>query len=83
MRPVLVEDRRLAVALGEDFEDALDVGPGAAAGQLAVAERARPPFAEEVVALGVERPAGVEPADVGDAVLDLAAPLQDERPVAS
>ena len=53
--PVLVEDRRLAVAVGEDLQHAPDVGAGAAAGQLAVAERARAPLAEEVVALGVER----------------------------
>ena len=79
---LLVDDRGLAVALGEDFQDAEHVGAGAPAGQLAVAEGARPPFAEEVVALGVERPARVEPADVGDAVLDLAAALEDERPVA-
>ena len=52
---VLVDDRGLAVAVGEDLEDAVDVGAGAAAGQLAVAERARAPLAEEVVALGVER----------------------------
>ena len=53
-----------------------------AAGQLAVAERAGAPLAEEVVALGVERPAGVEPADVGDAVLDGPAALEDQRAVA-
>ncbi len=56
MRPVFVDDRRLAVAVGEDLQDAGDVGPGAARGELAVAERAGAPLAEEVVALGVERP---------------------------
>ena len=70
------------MAVGEDLEDAADVGAGAAAGQLAVAERARASFAEEVVALGVERPAGVEPADVGDAVLDRAAAFEDQGAIA-
>ena len=57
VRPVLVDDRGLAVAVGQDLEDATDVGAGAPGGQLAVAERARAALAEEVVALGVERPA--------------------------
>ena len=81
VRPVLVDDRRPAVALGQDLQHAMDVGPGAARGELAVAERARTPLAEEVVALGVERPVLVEPPDVGDPVLDGPAPLEDQRPV--
>src|SRR5205823_3982289 len=44
---MLVDDRGTAVAVGEDLQDAEDVGPGAAAGQLAVAEGARAPLAEE------------------------------------
>ena len=56
-------------------------GPGAAGGQLAVAEGAGASLAEEVVALGIERPVLVEPADVGDAVLDGPAAFQDQRPV--
>ncbi len=82
VRALLVDDRGLAVAVGQDLQDALDVGAGAPAGQLAVAEGARPSLAEEVVALGVERPAGVEPTDVGDPVLDGPAAFEDQRPVA-
>jgi hypothetical protein len=37
-----------------------------------------PPLAEEVVALGVEHAAGVEPADVGDSVLDVLAAFEDQ-----
>ena len=48
---MVVEDRRLALALGEQFEHAAHVGAGAAAGELAVAERAGAAFAEQVVAL--------------------------------
>ncbi len=82
MRPVLVDDRRLAVTVGEDFQDAGHVGPGAARRELAVAEGAGPPFAEEVVAFGVERPRLVEPADVGDPVLDGPAAFQDQGAIA-
>ena len=59
----------------------MDVGAGAPRGQLAVAERAGAPLAEQVVALRVERSACVEPADVGDPVLDGPAPLEDQRPI--
>ena len=62
----------VALALGEQFQDAQHVRPGAAAGQLAVGERAGAALAEEVVALGVERPAGVEALHVADAVVHLA-----------
>ena len=64
VRAVVVEDARLArllaLALGEQLQHAQHVRPGAAAGQLAVGEGAGPALAEEVVALGVERPAVVE-----------------------
>ncbi len=82
MRPVFVDDRRLAVAVGEDFQDTGDVGAGAARGELAVAEGAGPPFAEEVVAFGIERSIFVEPADVGDAILDGPAAFEDQGPIA-
>ncbi len=81
VRPLLVDDRRLAVALGQDLEHPADVRPGPARGQLAVAERPRPALAEEVVALRVERAVLVESADVGDPVLDGAAPLEDQRSI--
>ena len=55
MRPVFVDDRRLAVAVGEDLQHVGDVGARAARGELAVAEGAGAPLAEEVVALGIER----------------------------
>ena len=78
---MLVDDRRLAVTFGQDFEDARHVGPGAARRQLAVAEGARAPLAEEVVALRVERPVLVESADVGDPILDGSTPLEDQGAV--
>ena len=80
---VLVDDRRLAVAVGEDFEDAAGRrGRCSRLVSLPSLNVPAPPFAEEVVALGVERAARVEPADVGDAVLDLAAAFEDQRAVA-
>ena len=79
MRPVLVDDRRPAVALGEDFEDVGHVGAGAAGRELAVAERPGAAFAEEVIAFGIERAVLIESADVGDAILDGAAALEDQR----
>ena len=74
----LVDDRGLAVAVGQDLEDLEHVGAGVPAGELAVAEGAGAPLAEQVVALGVEHAAAVEPADVGDPILHVAAPLEDQ-----
>ena len=74
----LVDDRRLAVAVGQDLQDPEDVGPGVPAGELAVAEGPRAPFAEEVVALGVEQATAVEPADVGDPVLHVPPSFEDQ-----
>ena len=86
VRAVVVEDGRLArllaLALGEQFQHAQHVRPGAAAGQLAVGERAGAALAEEVVALGVERPAVVEGLHVADAVVDARAAFEHDRPVA-
>lgn len=42
----------------------------------------RPPFPEQVVALRVDRPPGVELADVGDPILDLAPALENQGAVA-
>ena len=78
---MLVEDRRLAVAFGQDFQDPQHVGAGIARGELAVAEGAGPPLAEEVVAFRVERAPLVEPADVGHAFLHGAAAFQDQGAV--
>src|SRR5690606_6798526 len=83
VRPVLIDDRGLAVAIGHDFEDPTHVGPSSSAGELAVAEGAGTPLAEEVVRLGIDLPAGVERPDVGDPVLDRPPPFEDERPVAA
>ena len=79
VRAVLVDDRRPAVALGEDFQDARHIGARAARRELAVAEGPGPALAEEVIAFGIERPVLIESADVGDAILDGAAALEDER----
>src|SRR5262249_60782875 len=78
---VLVEDGGLALALGEQLQDAAHLGPGAAAGELAVAERAGPALAEEGVALRVERPARVEGAHVADPVRARTAALPHQRPL--
>jgi hypothetical protein len=78
---MLVEDGRLAVAIGQNLQDPQHVGPGIARGELAVAEGAGPPFSEEIVAFRVERAPKVEPADVGHAFLDSAAAFQDQGAV--
>src|SRR5262249_56795033 len=79
VRPVVVQDRRLALALREQLQDAAHVRPGAAAGELAVAERAGAALAEEVVALGVERAAFVEGAHVADAAADGRGAFEHQR----
>ena len=79
---MVVEDRRLALALGEAASSTRRTsGPRAAAGELAVAERAGAPFAEQVVALGIVRAAGVEGPHVGDALADRAAAFEHQRPI--
>ena len=79
VRAVLVDDRGPAVALGEDFQHVGDIGARAAGGELAVAEGAGTPLAEEVIAFGIERTVLIESAYVGDAFLDGAAALEDQR----
>jgi hypothetical protein len=78
VRAVVVEDRRLALALGVELEDAADVGAGHAAGELAIGKGAGPALAEEVVALRVVRPAAVEGADVMDPLVDWGPAFQDQ-----
>ena len=74
MRSMVVEDARfarlLAFVLREDFEHANHVRPGAATGELAIAERAGAAFAEEVVALRLEFAALVKGLHVADALRD-------------
>ncbi len=82
MRPVLVDDRWLAVAIGEDLEHMSDVGAGAARGEFAIAESAGASLTEQVIAFGVELAREIEAADVGDPVLDGPAAFEDERPIA-
>jgi hypothetical protein len=77
----LVDDRGLAVAVSEDFEDSQDVGAGVPAGELTVAECAGPSFAEQIIALGIEQSATIEPSDVGNPVLDIAASFQNQRSI--
>jgi hypothetical protein len=67
------------VAIGEDFEDTTDVGAGVATRELAVAERPCAAFAEEIVALGIDRTTLVEGSDVGDSVFDVASTFENER----
>src|SRR5262249_32654279 len=64
MGTILVQDRWLALANGKQFKDAANIRSRATAGQLAVAERAGAPFAEEIVAFRIERSAGVESMDI-------------------
>ena len=81
-------DRRLAVAVGENFKErgwtsgTFFFFRGATAGELAVAERAGSAFAEEVVAFGIDRAAGVKCADVGHAVFNVATAFEHERTIA-
>ncbi len=82
VRPGFVDDRRLALAVGEQLQNAANVGAGVAVGQFAVAEGAGAAFAEKVVALGVVWAALVEGADVADAVAHRPAALQHQRPIA-
>ena len=82
VRPGVVEDRRLALALGEQFQDAAHIGAAAATGQFAVAEGAGAALAEKVIALRIERAALVEGADIADALAHRSAALQDQRPIA-
>ena len=80
---MIVEDRRLAFALGEDLQDAAARRARCAAGQLAVAERAGAPFAEQVIAFGIVRPAVVEGGHVADPLADGLAAFEHQRPIAS
>src|SRR5437016_5017461 len=82
MGPIIVENRRLAFALGEKLEYAPHLRPGAAAGQLAVAKGAGAAFAEEVIAFRIKRPAGVEAVDIVNALAHAAAAFEDQRLVA-
>ena len=51
MGTVFVENRGLSLAFREQFQNAVDIRPAAATGELAVAEGSGAPFAEQVVAL--------------------------------
>src|SRR3954470_19943236 len=82
MGTMLIDNLRPAVALRQDLEHALNVGASAAGRKLAVAEGARASLAEEIVTLRVQRPVLIEPAHVGDPILDGPAPLKDQRPIA-
>jgi hypothetical protein len=79
MWAVLVQDRRLALALREEFQDALHVRSGTAGSQFAIAERAGAAFAEQVVALRVERAAGIERLNVADAVANGRSAFEHQR----
>src|SRR5262249_31051690 len=78
MRPGPVEDRGLPLSLGQQFQHAANLGPGAAAGQLAVAEGPGASFAEQVVAVRIKRPTSVEGANIVNALAHGLATLQDE-----
>ncbi len=79
----LVTDGRLAAAAVDVFHHPVDVRAAHAAGELAIAERPRPPFAEEVVVLGVKLPTPVERANRRDPRLHRLTAFQHQRPVAA
>ena len=64
------------------MQNAANVRAGAAVGELAVAERAGPALAKEIIALRIVRAALVEGADVVDAVAHRPAALQHQRSIA-
>src|SRR5689334_4124878 len=81
MGAIIVEDRRLALARGEQLQDAAYVRPAGTAGQFAVAERAGPAFAEKIVALRLEGAARVEACHITDALPHRRPAFEDERPI--
>src|SRR5271166_645499 len=81
VRALFVDDRVLSLALGEEFEDAANVGASAAIGQFAIAKSSGTAFAEQVVTFGVVRSAFVEATHIADAIANGAAALQHERTV--
>ncbi len=81
VRAMIVNDRRLSLALGEHLEHAADVRAARAAGELAVAERAGSAFAKQVIALRVVRPAGVEGVHVANPLAHRLAALEHQRPI--
>ena len=82
MRSLLVNDRRFAVAVGQDLEVA---GPHRHPCERKVSLpslMSGSSFTEEVVAFGVQRSARIKAANVGPALLDGPAAFEDERAVA-
>src|SRR5205807_5803106 len=78
VRPIFIKNGRFALAFREKLEHAANIRPGAAAGKLTVAECAGPAFAEQIVALGIERTAGVESTNVVDPIPHRLAALQHQ-----
>ena len=54
VRPMFIQDRRLAFAFGKEFQDAIDIRTTGSRGQLAVAERAGAAFAEQIITPRIE-----------------------------
>ena len=81
VRPGVVENRRLALALGEQLQHPAHLRAGVAIGQLAVAEGAGAALAKQIIALRVEWPALIEGANIADAIAHGPAPLQNERSI--
>src|SRR5262245_2703933 len=80
---MLVEDFRFAFTGGEQFEHSANIGAGPTVSQLSVAERAGAAFAEEIIALRIERSSRIEEFDVANALTHRRAAFEDERCVAT
>ena len=78
---MVVENRRLALAGREQFQHAANIRSGTAAGELAVAERAGPPFPEQIIAFRIERSAGIEGMYIANPVSYGATSLEHQRPI--
>jgi hypothetical protein len=82
MRSVIVQDRRLSLALREQLEHAPHIWTARSAGQFAVAECARAAFAEKIVALRLKRAARIKAMHVANALAHCRAAFQHDRPIA-
>ena len=81
VRPVVVKNGRLPFTLGQQLENLADVGSGAAASKLAVAESAGPPFAEKIITFWIKWAARVKDANVLNPVSDGPASFQNDGAV--
>ena len=77
VRSVFVDQRLAAAAFDKPIQNPIDIGPGYAARQFAVAKTARSTFAKQVVILTFEVATTIEPADGWNAFFDRLAAFDD------